>query len=169
MAGFAVQNFLSAAVGIAVVVALIRGPRAPAPRSGRQLLVGPRPDRRAVLLPLSIVVAVILISMGAIPEPRGPHRNHHARRRDPVGARRAGRLPGAIKELGTNGGGFFNANSAHPFENPTPLSDLLEIFLLLVIPFRAARTFGVMVGDKRQGWAIFTVPWAPGGPWAGAC
>ena len=63
----------------------------------------------------------------------------------------------AIKELGTNGGGFFNANSAHPFENPTPLTNLFEIFLLLVIPFALARTFGMMVGNRRQGLAILAV------------
>src|SRR5665811_2075746 len=70
-----------------------------------------------------------------------------------------------IKELGTNGGGFFNANSAHPLENPTPLSNMLEIFLILVIPFSLPRTFGIMVGDKRQGWSILAVM---GTLWVGA-
>ncbi len=166
MAGFAVQNFLSAAVGIAVVVALIRG----LARSGADGRVGNfwsdlvRTVVR-ILLPLSVVVAVVLIAMGVI-------QNLSAHTEITTLAGGSQHVLGgpvasqeAIKEIGTNGGGFFNANSAHPFENPTPLSDLLEIFLLLAIPFSLPRTFGIMVGDRRQGWAIAGVM---GALWAGA-
>ena len=166
MAGFAVQNFLSAAVGIAVVVALIRG----FARSGADGRVGNfwsdlvRTVVR-ILLPLSVLVAIALISMGVI-QNLAAHTDiatlaggsQHVLG-GPVASQEA------IKELGTNGGGFFNANSAHPLENPTPLSNLLEIFLLLVIPFSLCRTFGIMVGDKRQGWSILAVM---GTLWAGA-
>ena len=166
MAGFAVQNFLSAAVGIAVVVALIRG----LARSGADGRVGNfwsdlvRTVVR-ILLPISVVVAVVLIGMGVI-------QNLSAHTEIATLAGGSQHVLGgpvasqeAIKELGTNGGGFFNANSAHPFENPTPLSNLLEIFLLLAIPFSLPRTFGIMVGDRRQGWAIVGVM---GTLWAGA-
>ena len=166
MAGFAVQNFLSAAVGIAVVVALIRG----LARSGADGRVGNfwsdlvRTVVR-ILLPLSVLVAVVLIGMGVI-------QNLSAHTEIATLAGGSQHVLGgpvasqeAIKELGTNGGGFFNANSAHPLENPTPLSNLLEIFLLLVIPFSLPRTFGIMVGDRRQGWAIAGVM---GTLWAGA-
>ena len=166
MAGFAVQNFLSAAVGIAVVVALIRG----FARSGADGRVGNfwsdlvRTVVR-ILLPMAFVAAIALISMGAI-QNLAAHTDiatlaggsQHVLG-GPVASQEV------IKELGTNGGGFFNANSAHPLENPTPLSNLLEIFLILVIPFSLCRTFGIMVGDKRQGWSILAVM---GTLWAGA-
>jgi len=166
MAGLAVQNFLSAAVGIAVVVALIRG----FARSGAEGRVGNfwcdlvRTVVR-ILLPMAFIAAVLLIAMGGI-QNLGAHTeittltggSQHVLG-GPVASQEV------IKELGTNGGGFFNANSAHPLENPTPLSNMLEIFLILVIPFSLPRTFGIMVGDKRQGWAIFA---AMGTLWAGA-
>ena len=166
MAGLAVQNFLSAAVGIAVVVALIRG----FARSGADGRVGNfwsdlvRTVVR-ILLPMAFVAAIALISMGAI-QNLAAHTDiatlaggsQHVLG-GPVASQEV------IKELGTNGGGFFNANSAHPLENPTPLSNLLEIFLILVIPFSLCRTFGIMVGDKRQGWSILAVM---GTLWAGA-
>jgi K+-transporting ATPase ATPase A chain len=166
MAGLAVQNFASAAVGIAVVVALIRG----LARSGAQGRVGNfwsdlvRTVVR-ILLPMAFVAAVVLISMGAI-------QNLAAHTEITTLAGGSQHVLGGpvasqevIKQLGTNGGGFFNANSAHPFENPTPLSNLFEIFLILVIPFSLPRTFGIMVGDKRQGWSILAVM---GTLWAGA-
>ncbi|RYV50194.1 potassium-transporting ATPase subunit KdpA [Pengzhenrongella frigida] len=155
MAGLTVQNFASAAVGITVVVALIRG----FARSGGGGRVGNfwsdlvRAVVR-VLLPLAVVAALALIATGVI-------QNFAAHTEVTTLAGGGQHLLGgpvasqeAIKELGTNGGGFFNANSAHPFENPTPVSNLLEIFLLLAIPFSLPRTFGIMVGDRRQGWAI---------------
>jgi K+-transporting ATPase ATPase A chain len=166
MAGFAVQNFLSAAVGIAVVVALIRG-FARSASDGRVGNFWSDLVRTVVriLLPLSVVIAIAMISMGVIQNFGG----HQAITTLAGGGQHL--LGGpvasqeAIKQLGTNGGGFFNANSAHPFENPTPLSNLFQIFLLLVIPFSLPRTFGIMVGDRRQGWAIFAVM---GTLWAGA-
>ena len=166
MAGFAVQNFLSAAVGIAVVVALIRG-FARSQADGRVGNFWTDLTRTVVriLLPAAFVVAIVLIAMGVIQNLAG-----HTDLTTLTGGTQSS-LSGpiasqeSIKELGTNGGGPFNANSSHPFENPTPLSNLLEIFLLLVIPFSLPRTFGLMVGDRRQGWAIFATM---GSLWAGA-
>ncbi|WP_030902705.1 potassium-transporting ATPase subunit KdpA [Streptomyces sp. NRRL F-5126] len=153
--GLAVQNFVSAAVGMAVAVALVRG--FSASRGSGELgnfwadLV--RGTVR-ILLPMAFAGAVLLVATGVIQNFAGVHE--------------VGRFIGgpqqwnggavasqeAIKELGTNGGGYFNANSAHPFENPNGLSNLLEIFLILVIPFALTRTFGTMVGSVRQGYAI---------------
>ncbi|MFF6829710.1 potassium-transporting ATPase subunit KdpA [Streptomyces longwoodensis] len=153
-AGLAVQNFVSAAVGMAVAVALVRG--FGGSRTGglgnfwSDLVRG----TVRILLPLAAVAAVVLVARGALQNFSGIHE--------------VGRFTGgsqqfnggavasqeAIKELGTNGGGYFNANSAHPFENPTPFINLLEIFLILVIPFSLTRTFGLMVGSVRQGYAV---------------
>ncbi|MFJ4699011.1 MULTISPECIES: potassium-transporting ATPase subunit KdpA [unclassified Streptomyces] len=161
--GLAVQNFVSAAVGMAVAIALVRGFAHPR-LLGRKLGAGTgelgnfwsdlvRGTVR-VLLPIAAVAAVLLVACGAIQNFAGIHE---------VGQFSGGaqQFNGgavasqeAIKELGTNGGGYFNANSAHPFENPNPLSNLLEIFLILVIPFSLTRTFGRMVGSVRQGYAI---------------
>lgn len=166
MAGFTVQNFLSASVGMAVAIALVRG----FARSGTDARIGnfwsdlTRGVTR-ILLPLSFVFAFVLIAAGVI-QNLDPHTaistvegaTQHALG-GPIASQEA------IKNLGTNGGGPFNANSAHPFENPTPFTNILEIFLLLVIPFTLPRTFGIMVGDKRQGWAILGVMaglWAVG-------
>jgi potassium-transporting ATPase potassium-binding subunit len=158
MAGLAVQNFVSAAVGIVVVIALIRG------------LVGRRGGGPAtlgnfwqdltrtilyVLLPISVIGAVVLISQGAIQSFShylnftgvGGHSSTLAF--GPVASQEA------IKELGTNGGGFFNVNSAMPFENPTGFSNFVEMFLILCIPASLTYTYGRMVGSRRQGWAIF--------------
>ncbi|NTW42622.1 MAG: potassium-transporting ATPase subunit KdpA, partial [Cellulomonadaceae bacterium] len=155
MAGFAVQNFLSAAVGISVAVALIRG-FARSQADGRVGNFWSDLTRTVVriLLPAAFVVAIVLVATGVI-----QNLSAHTEISTLAGGTQSvlgGPVASqeAIKELGTNGGGFFNANSAHPFENPTPLSNLLEIFLLLVIPFSLPRTFGIMVGDRRQGWAI---------------
>ena len=157
MGGLAVQNFLSAAVGMAVAVALVRGfARAGTDRIGNFWVDLVRGAVR-ILLPLAFVAAVLLIVGGAVqnfdgvreittidggsqPIPGGPIASQEA-----------------IKNLGTNGGGFFNANSAHPFENPSAWTNLLEIFLLLVIPFSLPRTFGTLVGSRRQGVAIVSV------------
>lgn len=154
MAGLAVQNFVSAAVGIAVAIALVRGfARSHTDRLGNFWVDLVRTCTR-VLLPLSVLAAIALIAGGAIQNFHAPLAVHTL-----TGARAL--IPGgpvasqeAIKELGTNGGGFFNANSAHPFENPTAWTNLFEIYLLLVIPFSLPRTFGVMVGNVRQGRAI---------------
>ena len=156
MAGLAVQNFVSAATGIVVAIALIRGIIA---RRSHDPVLGNfwRDLVRAcfwVLLPISIVGAVLLMSQGVLQTLGG---TVGGLARGPVASQEA------IKELGTNGGGFYNANSAHPFENPTPLSNMFEIFLLLLVPVCLTRTFGLMVGDKRQGWALLgamTTLWA---------
>ncbi len=154
MAGLTVQNFVSAAVGMSVAVALIRGfVRARTDRLGNFWVDLTRSVLR-ILLPLALVSAVALLLMGVV-------QNFDAF--TDVATLTGGQqsLPGgaiasqeAIKELGTNGGGPFNANSAHPFENPTPLTNLLQVFLLLVIPVGLTRTFGTLVGDRRQGVAI---------------
>src|SRR5512132_2043080 len=148
MAGLTVQNFVSAATGIAVAIALIRGimaRRSATPTLGNfwQDLV------RAsfyILLPISIVGAVLLVSQGVLQTLGG---TVAGLARCPVASQEA------IKELGTNGGGFFNVNSAYPFENPTGLSNLIELFLILCIPASLTYTYGRMVGSRRQGWAIF--------------
>ena len=140
MAGLAVQNFASAAVGLAVAIALIR---ALAARSGRGL--GNFYDDLFcglvyVLLPISVVVGLVLVSQGVI-------QSLHA---GPVASQEV------IKELGTNGGGFFNVNSAHPFENPTWLSNFVEMLLILAIPAALTSVYGRMVGNRRQGWALYS-------------
>ena len=148
MAGLTVQNFVSAATGIAVAIALIRGiiaRRSATPTLGNfwQDLV------RAtfyVLLPISIVGAVLLVSQGVLQTLGG---TVAGLARGPVASQEA------IKELGTNGGGFFNVNSSYPFENATGLSNLVEMFLILCIPASLTYTYGRMVGSRRQGWAIF--------------
>jgi K+-transporting ATPase ATPase A chain len=149
MAGLTVQNFVSAATGIAVAIALIRGivaRRSATPTLGNfwQDLV------RAcfyVLVPIAIVGAILLVSQGVLQTLGG---TVGGLARGPVASQEA------IKELGTNGGGFFNVNSAYPFENPTGLSNLIELVLILCIPASLTSTYGRMVGSRRQGWAIFS-------------
>jgi K+-transporting ATPase ATPase A chain len=158
MAGLSVQNFASAAVGIAVAVALVRGfARRRSNELGNFWVDLVRGTIR-ILLPISLVAAIILIIGGTI-------QNFHLHDQivttlngvqqtitgGPVASQEA------IKELGNNGGGFYNANSAHPFENPTAWTDWIEIFLLLVISFSLPRTFGRMVNSKKQGYAITAV------------
>ena len=158
MAGLAVQNFVSAAVGMAVAIALVRGfARTRTGDLGNFWVDLVRTVFR-ILLPICVVAAVVLIIGGAI-------QNFHlhdqvvttlggvqqAINGGPVASQEA------IKDLGTNGGGFFNANSSHPFENPTAWTNWIEIFLLLCIGFSLPRTFGRMVGSKKQGYAIASV------------
>jgi K+-transporting ATPase ATPase A chain len=154
MAGLAVQNFVSAAVGIAVAVALIRGfARSRTDRIGNFWVDLVRIVVR-VLLPISVVAAIALLAMGVVQNLSAGTDlttlvgGHQTLTGGPVASQEA------IKDLGTNGGGFYNANSAHPFEDPTALSSWFEIFLLLLIPVALTRTFGVMVDDKRQGYAV---------------
>ena len=154
LVGLAVQNFVSAAVGIAVAIALIRGfARARTGTIGNFWVDLTRGITR-VLLPFSVLVAVLLVATGVIQNLAGF---------EDVTTITGGSatVPGgpvasqeAIKMLGTNGGGFFNANSAHPFENPNGISDLFEIVLMLAIPVALTRAYGLMVGDRRQGYAI---------------
>lgn len=158
MVGLAVQNFVSAAVGISVAIALVRG----FARSGTDGRVGnfwsdlTRTCVR-VLLPMALLAAIALLATGVIQsfDPHTAVQTLSGGSQHLLGGPVASQE--AIKELGTNGGGFFNANSAHPLENPTPVSNLLEIFLILVIPFTLPRAFGLMVRDTRQGFAIVSV------------
>jgi K+-transporting ATPase ATPase A chain len=158
MAGLAVQNFASAAVGMSVAIALVRGfARTRTGELGNFWVDLVRGTLR-ILLPIAIISAILLVAGGAI-------QNFHLHDQvvttvngtqqtitgGPVASQEA------IKELGTNGGGFYNANSAHPFENPTAWTNWLEIFLLLVISFSLPRTFGRMVGSTKQGYAIASV------------
>jgi K+-transporting ATPase ATPase A chain len=155
MAGLTVQNFISAAVGMAVAMAFVRGLARRNTGDLGNFWVDLVRGIIRILLPLSIIAAVILIAGGAI-------QNFHLHDQI-VNTLAGGRqtIPGgpvasqeAIKELGTNGGGFFNVNSAHPFENPNAWTNWVEIFLLLVIAFSLPRTFGRMVQSKKQGYAI---------------
>ncbi len=157
MVGLTVQNFLSAAVGIGIMLALTRGLTRRSAATIGNFWVDIVRATLYVLLPLSLVLALLLIGQGVVQNfstyttattltgqsqilPQGPAASQVA-----------------IKQLGTNGGGFFNANSAHPFENPTMLSNLLEVFAILLIPAALTYTYGKMVGSTRQGWVIFAV------------
>ncbi|MER6254612.1 potassium-transporting ATPase subunit KdpA [Streptomyces sp. NPDC001584] len=152
--GLAVQNFVSAAVGMAVAVALVRGfSRSRTGELGNFWSDLVRGTVR-VLLPISVIGAIVLVACGAIQNFAGIHEVGQFMGGTQQWNGGAVASQEVIKELGTNGGGYFNANSAHPFENPTPLSNLFEIFLILVIPFAMTRTFGRMVGNLRQGYAI---------------
>ncbi|MER6128084.1 potassium-transporting ATPase subunit KdpA [Streptomyces sp. NPDC001795] len=153
-AGLAVQNFVSAAVGIAVAVALVRGfARSRTGELGNFWSDLVRGTIR-ILVPGAAVAAVVLVACGAIQNFSGIHEVGQFMGGSQQWNGGAVASQEAIKEFGTNGGGYFNANSAHPFENPTPFTNLFEIFLLLVIPFSLTRTFGVMVGSVKQGYAI---------------
>ena len=166
MLGFAVQNFLSAATGMAVLVALIRGfARREVVEIGN-FWVDLTRGTLYILLPLSLILALVLASQGVV-QSFHPYRivsllepltitteqttERITEQTVPLGPA-ASQV--AIKQLGTNGGGFFNANSAHPLENPTPLSNFLELLAILLIPAALCYTFGLMVKDRRQGWAI---------------
>ncbi|MEV0986992.1 potassium-transporting ATPase subunit KdpA [Streptomyces sp. NPDC049949] len=152
--GLAVQNFVSAAVGMAVAVALVRGfARSRTGELGNFWSDLVRGVFR-ILLPISVIGAVILVACGAIQNFAGIHEVGQFMGGSQQWNGGAVASQEVIKELGTNGGGYFNANSAHPFENPNPFSNLFEIFLILVIPFALTRTFGRMVGSLRQGYAI---------------
>lgn len=155
MLGLTVQNFVSAATGIAVLLALVRG----LSRKTTNLLGNFWTDlTRAtlyVLLPLSILFSVVMVGQGVIQNFNTPVQIHTVEGATQV-------IPGgpvasqiAIKQLGTNGGGFFNANSAHPFENPTPFSNFLEMLAILLIPAALTYTYGKMVGSSKQGWTVF--------------
>ncbi len=155
--GLTVQNFASAAVGMGVAAALIRGIARDRAGTVGSFWVDLVRGTVRILVPLSLVAAVLLVGQGVIQNLDGSTAAHTVE-----GAVQA--IPGgpvasqvAIKQLGTNGGGFLNANSAHPFENPTPLSNLLEVYLLLLVPFAFTVTYGVMVRDRRQGRVLLGV------------
>lgn len=183
MLGLGVQNFLSAATGMAVLVAMIRGFNRMGFATIGNFWVDLNRSTLYVLLPLSLLLAVLLIGQGvvqtfspyaAVPLLQSePYSTQQDTSGDETVMDTAGQLPPnrvarktqtlalgpaasqvAIKQLGTNGGGFFSVNSSHPFENPTPLSNFLEMLSILLIPAALCHTFGTMVGDRRQGWAI---------------
>ncbi len=161
MAGFTVHNFVSAASGMAVAIAMIRGFVQRKTSSLGNFWVDLVRGTLYILLPISLVAALVLASQGVIqnfsPYKTVPLLDSTMTAKEvqipmgPVASQEA------IKELGTNGGGFFNANSSHPFENPTPLSNFIEILLILLIPASLTYTFGIMVGNTRQGWGLFSV------------
>ncbi|MCX5588603.1 potassium-transporting ATPase subunit KdpA [Streptomyces erythrochromogenes] len=152
--GLAVQNFVSAAVGMAVAVALVRGfSRSRTGELGNFWADLVRGTVR-ILLPVAVIGAIVLVACGVIQNFAGIHEVGQFTGGTQQWNGGAVASQEVIKELGTNGGGYFNANSAHPFENPTPFSNLFEIFLILVIPFAMTRTFGKMVGSVKQGYAI---------------
>jgi K+-transporting ATPase ATPase A chain len=154
MVGLAVQNFLSAAVGMAVAVALVRGfARRRSGTIGNVWVDIVRTVCR-LLLPASFVVAIVLVAGGVVQSLHGVTDAHTLAGTVQHIAGGPAASQEAIKMLGTNGGGFFNANSAHPFENPQPWTNLVQVFLMLAIPFSLPRTFGTIVGDRRQGVAI---------------
>jgi K+-transporting ATPase ATPase A chain len=157
MAGLTVQNFVSAAVGIALAIALIRGFARRSANTVGNFWVDLTRANLYVLLPMSIVVCLALVALG-VPQTFGPY----VEARTLEGAQQviavgpaASQI--AIKQLGTNGGGFFNANSAHPLENPGALSNLIQMWSILAISAALTYTFGNMVKNTRQGWAIFAV------------
>ncbi|MEV0049216.1 potassium-transporting ATPase subunit KdpA [Saccharopolyspora shandongensis] len=157
MAGLTVQNFVSAAVGMAVAIALVRGFAAAGTGRLGNIWVDITRGCTRVLLPIAVIAAVLLVALGgAMSLASGIHvigldGQAHTIATAPIASQEV------IKELGTNGGGVLNANSAHPFSNPGGISNLLEIFLILVIPLALTRTFGTMVGDRRQGRVLLTV------------
>jgi potassium-transporting ATPase potassium-binding subunit len=183
MLGLAVQNFLSAATGIAVLIAVIRGFTRKSSLSIGNFWVDMTRSVLYILLPFSLVMALLLVSQGVVQNfksyvdvPLTQHivqveqvkdaqgnvlkdaAGHDVTKESPVDTQTLPMGPAAsqiaIKQLGTNGGGFFNANSAHPYENPTPLANFIEMLAIFLIPGGLCITFGSMVGDRRQGWAI---------------
>ncbi|MHB8377345.1 MAG: potassium-transporting ATPase subunit KdpA [Dehalococcoidia bacterium] len=155
MLALTVQNFLSAAVGIVVVIVLIRGFVWRTTTDLGNFWVDLTRAILWILLPMSLVLALILVSQGVIQNFHGYTQLTTLEGAKQVLAMGPAASQVAIKQLGTNGGGFFNANSATPFENPTPFSNFLEAVAILLIPAGLTYTFGKMVGDTRQGWAIF--------------
>jgi K+-transporting ATPase ATPase A chain len=183
MLALTVQNFVSAALGMAVLVALIRGLARQSAQTIGNFWVDLTRGTLYILLPLSFILALVLVAQGmpqtlsayqTVPlvesveydnpkldtagqplrDEKGNPVTEKATQKEQVIAMGPVASQIAIKQLGTNGGGFFNANSAHPYENPTPVSNFLEMLAILLIPAALCYTFGVMVGDRRQGWAI---------------
>ncbi|MCL5736413.1 MAG: potassium-transporting ATPase subunit KdpA [Actinobacteria bacterium] len=166
MIGMGVQNFLSAATGIAVAIALIRGFGRKTTGKLGNFWVDMTRATLYILLPISIVVAILLLSQGVV---QTFHDTQSANLVQATTNANGATVTSqslsvgpaasqiAIKQVGTNGGGFFNANSSHPFENPTPFSNFIEIFAILIIPAGLTYTFGRMVRSTRQGWTIFVV------------
>lgn len=156
MIGLTVQNFVSAATGIAVIVALTRGISRKTTDKIGNFWVDMTRSTLYILLPLSIIFAVVLVGQGAIQNFKRSETVHTLQGTEQIIPMGPVASQEAIKQIGTNGGGFFNANSSHPFENPTPLSNFLQILAIFLIPAALTFMFGKMVGSTRQGWAIFT-------------
>ena len=163
MLALTVQNFVSAATGMAVLIALTRGIVRHTAQTVGNFWVDMTRSTLYILLPLAIVLALVLVSQGVVQtfnssqtatlvQPAVDANGQTVTEQVLAVGPAASQI--AIKQLGTNGGGFFNVNSAHPFENPTPLSNFLELLAILLIPAALCYTFGKMVGDTRQGWAI---------------
>ena len=167
MAALTVQNFVSAATGIATLIALIRGLSRKSTQSIGNFWVDLTKSTLYILLPLSIVLAVLLMSQGVV-QTFAPYATATLTQTfvgsdgtsisQQILALGPAASQIAIKQLGTNGGGFFNVNSAHPFENPTPISNFLEMLSILLLPAALCYTFGKMVNDTRQGWAVLASP-----------
>jgi K+-transporting ATPase ATPase A chain len=155
MAGLTVQNFVSAAVGIAVLAAVIRGFAARSAGSLGNFWSDLVRISLYVLLPVSLIAALVLVSQGVVQTLDGSQTFHTIAGGSQTLAVGPVASQEAIKLLGTNGGGFFNVNSAYPFENPNALSNFIELLLILVIPASLTYTFGRMIGNRRQGWALY--------------
>ncbi|MBL9053637.1 MAG: potassium-transporting ATPase subunit KdpA [Tabrizicola sp.] len=155
MAGLTVQNFVSAATGMAVAVAVVRGFAAPKGSTLGNFWADMTRSTLWILLPLSILLALFLAAQGVPQTLQGAVTTTGIEGQEQVIARGPAAAQIAIKQLGTNGGGFFGVNSAHPFENPTIASNLAQSLSILLIPVAFCFLFGRMVGDRRQGWAIF--------------
>ena len=163
MVALTVQNFLSAASGMAVLALIIRGFARHSVRTLGNFWVDLTRSTLYILLPLAVVLAIVLVSQG-VPQTLAPYERSHfvdpprdtsgAQVKEQVIAMGPAASQIAIKQLGTNGGGFFNVNSAHPYENPTPFSNFLEVLAILLISAGLCYTYGVMVKDTRQGWAL---------------
>lgn len=157
MIGLTVQNFVSAATGIAVLIALIKGISRKTTNKLGNFWTDLTRSTLYILLPLSILFAIVLVGQGVVQNFKTYETvqtlQHGAQQVIPMGPA-ASQI--AIKQLGTNGGGFFNSNSSHPFENPTPFSNFLEMLAILLIPAALTYTYGKMVGSTRHGWTIFT-------------
>ena len=157
MMGLTVQNFVSAATGIAVLLALIKGISRRSSATLGNFCVDLTRSTLYVLLPLSILFSVVLVGQGVVQNLNSYETVQTLQGAEQVIPMGPAASQIAIKQLGTNGGGFFNANSAHPFENPTPFSNFLEMLAILLIPAALTYTYGKMVGSTRQGWTIFSV------------
>ena len=157
MIGLTVQNFVSAATGIAVVIALIRGLSRKTTDKLGNFWVDLTRSTLYILLPLSILFAIVLVGQGVVQNFSSYETVHTLQGTEQVLPMGPAASQIAIKQLGTNGGGFFNANSAHPFENPTPFSNFLEMLAIFLISGGLTYTYGKMVGSTRQGWTIFMV------------
>ncbi|BBE19060.1 potassium-transporting ATPase A chain [Aquipluma nitroreducens] len=157
MMGLTVQNFVSAATGIAVLLALIKGLSRRSSATIGNFWTDLTRSTIYVLLPLAILFSIVLVGQGVIQNFHSYQTVHTLQGAEQVLPMGPAASQIAIKQLGTNGGGYFNANSAHPFENPTPFSNFLEMLAILLIPAALTYTYGKMVGSVRQGWTIFSV------------